>query len=314
MPSAKTTDTAVQAAMPDTGSSFLTEGSAAAKGRTTIDDKAESDAPLVSVLLSVFNEKDEALLFAAVRSIIEQTCTDWEMILYDDGSDAAGREAIRRAASLDPRIHHIIGAENRGLAYGLNESLKVARGRYIARLDDDDISAPDRLARQVAFLEAHPEYQWVGCNLELFDAEGSWGRRIFPAVPQKRDFLKYSPYAHPSVIFCRETLDATGGYRKRRKAEDYEIFMRLHAEGYQGYNLQECLYYYREDRRFSRPHTYASRVEEVRVRYKGFQRLGILNPGTLPYVIKPLLVGLLPRSAARYKHRLRKEMHVEGND
>lgn len=270
------------------------------------------EAVKVSVLMSVYNPNNSNYLFQAVRSIISQTFSDWEMILYNDGSDDCYEPVIQEAASMDGRIRYVRGRKNLGLAHALNECLAVARGKYTARMDADDISHPERLLKMYEFLESHENYQWVGSNTELIDDKGRWGVRKMPEVPEKKDFLNYSPYIHPSVMFRRELLDACGGYRVSKRGEDYELFMRLHGKGYQGYNLQEELFQYREDINTYKHRKYIYQIEEVGIRWQGFRQLGITGPSAMLYVIKPLIVGLIPYGfLVNLKRRVRKEMYVE---
>ena len=261
--------------------------------------------------MSVYNP-DRGQMMQAVRSVISQTFRDWELILYNDGSDSEFDEIFADAAALDNRIFYIYQKENHGLAYGLNKCLAEARGKYAARMDGDDISHPWRLQKMYDFLEAHPEYQWVGCNTALIDDKGRWGSRQMPEIPERKDFLNYSPYIHPSVMFRRTVLQECRGYRIFRKGEDYELFMRLHAAGYRGYNLQEELFSYREDADTVPRQKWRWRIEEMGIRLKGFAELKLLKPWNAVYIVKPLLMGLVPRSSVmKIKRRMRKEMHVE---
>jgi glycosyltransferase EpsE len=266
----------------------------------------------VSVIMGVYNPKDQQRFFAAVDSIIHQSFTDWEFILYDDGSQIPYADCVCEAAKRDGRIRYLRGEENQGLGYGLNVCIRHAQGDYIARMDDDDISRPDRLERQLEFLQGHPEYQWVGSNAELVDEQGAWGFLKMPETPQAKDFLFYSPYIHPSVLFRREELFQNGGYRSGRdilQCEDYELFMRLHRNGGRGYNLQLPLLRYWENRESYQKRGYRRRIREMKVRYRGFQELGVLNGQTLPYVVKPLLVGIVPSSV---QHALKKSLRNRG--
>ncbi len=263
------------------------------------------EKPEISIIMGVFNP-DKTHLFCALASILRQTFGRWELLLYDDGSEKAAVRYIRGAASQDRRIVYIRSAENRGLAYALNACLERASGRYIARMDGDDISRRSRLEEQYAFLRAHPQFQWAGSNAELFDTQGVWGYQKMPEVPTKRDFLFNSPYIHPSVLFRREVLVENGGYSvasRDRQLEDYELFMRLHARGYRGCNLQKPLLRYREDYASHRKRTYRRRIREMRLRRRGFAALGILRGRTLPYVFKPLLVGAIPAPVHHYIRR-----------
>lgn len=263
----------------------------------------------VSVIMGIYNP-EEKRLFRAVDSVIGQTMQEWELILYDDGSSNEGAEIIRRAAHLDPRITYIRNEKNHGLAYALNQCIRRAKGDYIARMDDDDWSRPDRFEIQMRFLESHEEYQWAGSNAGLFDEDGVWGDMKVPERPDKEDFLRYSPYIHPSVMFRREVFRRNYGYIScgvTRRCEDYELFMRLHIRGERGYNIQEQLLLYREDKAAYVKRSHAYRVNEMRIRYRGFKRLGILKPATVPYVFRPLAGEIIPVARMTYLLRRNKD-------
>ncbi|MBC8544965.1 glycosyltransferase [Bianquea renquensis] len=257
----------------------------------------------ISVIMGVFNPADKNRFFGAIDSIIRQSFQDWELILYDDGSEEPYRRVIAEAANLDTRIRLFGGTHNRGLAYALNECIRHARGTYIARMDDDDISRADRLERQYRYLETHPQYQWTGSNAELIDSQGVWGYQTMPEIPKARDFLLNSPYIHPSVMIRKECLTQHGGYSTSKEilqCEDYELFMRLYGNGCRGYNIQEALLQYWEDFASYRKRTYRRRIREMKLRRKGFQMLGILDRTTVYYVLKPLLVGAVPAPVHHY--------------
>lgn len=257
----------------------------------------------ISVIMGVFNPYEQESLYEAVNSIIHQTFEEWEMILYDDGSEEEYAGMIQEAASCDERIIYIRNEKNHGLAYALNCCIEAAAGEFIARMDADDISRPDRLQKLYDFLKTHSEYQWVGSNSELFDENGIWGEEKVREIPQREDFLRYSPYIHPAVLFRREILIEMNGYKVSeltRRCEDYELFMRLHQNGYRGYNLQENLLLYREGVKAYQKRKYRNRIREMWVRYQGFKNLDILNIKTIPYVIKPLATGLIPPRFLQY--------------
>ena len=208
--------------------------------------------------------------------MIRQTMTDWELILCDDGSHITYQPLIDEAIEMDERIIRIRNKTNKGLGYSLNQCLSIAKGKYIARMDEDDISEPERFRKQSVFGTACG-IQWVGSNSRLFDEHGVWGADCVPERPEASDFLSYSPYIHPSVMFRAEVLRKIKGYpisEETRRCEDYELFMRLHKAGYRGYNLQEPLIRYREDEHTYRKRTIQSRMQEVKIRYRGFRQLG----------------------------------------
>lgn len=262
----------------------------------------------ISVIMGVYNPVRHKL-FQALRSIINQTFENWEIILYDDASCSECQGLIQEAAALDSRIQIVHGDKNKGLAYALNRCIKLAKGNYIARMDDDDACLPTRFEKQLLFLEQNPEYDWVGSNAVLFDGSGIWGETVVPEKPDKNDFLRFSPYIHPSVIFRREVFFRNRGYivsQVTKRCEDYELFMRLHIRGYKGYNIQENLFLYREDPAAYTKRKMQYRYNEMKIRYRGFKRLGILTPGTLPYVFRPIVGGMIPVGLASYMLRRNK--------
>ena len=264
----------------------------------------------ISVIMSVFNPERKDLFFRAVNSIIHQTFTDWELILYDDGSEKESERLIRHVVKLDKRIFYIRNRKNRGLGYALNQCIHFSSGIYIARMDSDDLSKPDRFKKQYEFLETHLNYQWVGCNAELIDAHGVWGFQKMPKIPKRQDFLFNSPFVHPSVMFRKDVLVQNGGYlvsKRIMNCEDYELFMRLYKNGARGYNLQEPLLQYWEDYESHKKRTYKRRIREMKVRYHGFRQLGILNSTTFYYVLKPLLVGAIPPPLHHYIRKQTKQ-------
>ena len=129
----------------------------------------------ISVIMGVYNPASQERLFRSVQSVIDQSFAEWELLLYDDGSQAPFTSLIQAAAALDPRILLLHGQQNRGLDHALNVCIRSASGSYIARMDDDDVSKPDRFQKQLDFLETHSQYQWVGSLAELVDSHGVWG-------------------------------------------------------------------------------------------------------------------------------------------
>ena len=271
------------------------------------------NTPQISVLMSVYNPGSREFFFDAVNSIISQTFSNWEMILCDNGSSEDQSEMIREAAALDSRIIYMRLEENKGIGAALNAAINISSGRYIARMDADDISKPERFSCQYEFLENNPGYQWVGSNAELINSNGRWAVWRMPKKPDSKDFLRFSPYIHPSVMFRKDVLVQNGGYpEKGGRAEDYLLFMDLHSKGFRGYNLQKVLFEYREDRNSYRRRNFSSWICEIKIRFEGFKKLGILNLKTIFYVIKPFAVGLIPKFfIAEYKQRIRKGAYVE---
>ena len=257
--------------------------------------------PSISVMFPVYNCK-KSYLKKAIESILNQSFRNFELIIFDDGSVNNVKSIIDEYAKKDSRIVFIREDKHHGLAYGLNQMVKIAKGEYLARMDADDISAPLRFEKEYAFLENHPEYGFVGANLLLMDdTDKVYGQRKYPKKPGKKDFLKYQPYAHPTIMFRKCVLSMDNPYgsdEKSRRGEDYQLFMNLTAAGIKGFNLQENLLLYRETKDSYKRRRLSDQLAEVVIRWKGFKKLG-LNPWLeIYYVIKPIIVWMVPNRIA----------------
>lgn len=264
------------------------------------------DGPLVSVLMGVrYRRCDTQLLARSVRSIQEQTYRNFELLICDDGSTEEAKALLERWSGEDARIRLIRDPACLTLAKKLNLCLKEAQGRYIARMDDDDFSHADRLERQVRFLEENEEISFVGCNVACVQEGQYRGDWRYPARPKIEDFYFLQPYIHPALMFRREALEAVRGYSEEpycALCEDYDLLLRMYREGCVGANIQEPLLDYTVWVGANRK--MRDRVNETRTRYRRFKDLGKL-PGAWPYVIKPVMVGLLPGAL---RERVRKKM------
>lgn len=268
---------------------------------------------LVTVVMGVYNQHNKTELEEAVQSILSQTMQEWEMIICDDGSEGEAARNLKHYENRDPRIRVIRHPENRGLAATLNTCIAQARGKYIARMDADDISRPQRLERQYQFLEKHVQYAFAGSNADLIDENGIWGVRIMPEKPGRKDFLPFSPFIHPSVMVRRQVCLMCGGYHVSKetwRCEDYELFMRLYAQGFQGYNMQERLFCYRENRASYERRKLRYRLDEMGIRRRNFKTLGLHGPAAWLSAIRPLAAGLIPVPALMYikRRQMRKEV------
>lgn len=264
--------------------------------------------PRVSVISAAYNMESVFTFYPSLESILSQSLSDIEFIICDDGSTDNTYSVLCDFASRDSRVRVIRNECNTGLAASLNKCIGYARSPLLARHDLDDISHKDRLLLQCEYLDAHESVDVLGTAAEIFDERGVIGVRHFPRTVRREDFLFSSPYMHGSVVIRTETMRRVGGYRAEkitRRAEDYELFMRLFLIC-RGENLAECLYGYLENTDTKRRRRYKYRIDEARVRLRGFRALGLM-PKALPYVIKPLAVGLIPRPLLeRLKRKYRK--------
>ncbi|WKZ67344.1 MAG: glycosyltransferase [Flavobacteriales bacterium] len=209
--------------------------------------QAADRPPLVTVLLPVHNAS--AYLQRTIDSISAQTLADHEVIAIDDGS-TDGSAAILQAHA-GPRFRIIRHAANQGLVASLNEGLAEARGRYIARMDADDLMHPERLERQAAWMDGHPEVAVLATCVGLINADGepcgTWDtdQRAVTEADIADLLPRTNCIAHPTVMLRR---DALGGLRyedRQRGAEDWDLWLRLMARGARIAKLPEQLVQYR---------------------------------------------------------------------
>jgi len=189
--------------------------------------------PRVSILLPAFNAA--STLERAVKSILQQTFEDWELLLIDDGSTDGTKALIEMFASNDKRVRPVFFPENRGIVAALNAGWSEAKGEYIARMDADDESHPDRLQKQAGFLDQHPGIALVASRVRHGgDGEAQKGYALYidwinSLLTPEEIFLNRfveSPFAHPSVMFRKKNAELFGMYREGDFPEDYELWLR----------------------------------------------------------------------------------------
>jgi glycosyltransferase involved in cell wall biosynthesis len=182
----------------------------------------------VSIVMSVFN--GARYLGDAIDSLLNQTFRDFEIIIVNDASTDDSERIIQKYD--DRRIRCIHNDNNIGLTRSLNRGLSIAVGEYVARMDADDISLPERLAAQVAFLDSHADVGVLGTGFQLIDESGCKGESI--VFPGDHGFLKwkmcffFNPIAHPSVMVRRNLMNVAGNYDEQLStSQDYDLWARL---------------------------------------------------------------------------------------
>ena len=197
----------------------------------------------MSILMPVY--KTASYLQEAIDSMLSQRFSDFELIVLNDCSPDDAEDILNRYD--DPRIVRYKGERNQGLANVLNVGMDMARGQYIARMDSDDISLPERFETQVNYLETHPDVDLCSCGMKLFGARnGSWVRDADPEMV-KITALFFSPILHASSVWRRESFERFG-LRFRQEmvpAEDYDLWCCALVKGLRMVNLPDCLYLYR---------------------------------------------------------------------
>lgn len=256
----------------------------------------------ISVIMGVYN--CEKTLATAIDSILNQTYTNWELIMCDDGSMDNTYQVAKMYSEKYPNIILIRNDCNRGLNYTLNHCLEYATGRYIARQDADDISLPHRFERQIEILD-NSDYGIVSSAMIYFDEQGDWGQGSPKDVPTKLDFIHGSPICHAPCMVKKEIFDIVNGYSESKyllRVEDYHLWFKIYAKGYTAFNIIEPLYKMFDGRDAYTRRKFKYRINEMYVKYIGFKMLDI-PIRYYPYIFRPILVGMLPKAVYMKLHQ-----------
>lgn len=261
--------------------------------------------PKISVIMGVYN--CASTLPDAIMSIQAQTVLDWEFIICDDGSTDETWKIASKFQRQDNRIVLLRNDKNLGLNATLNKCLSVARGKYIARMDGDDICAPERFEKELALYDEHPEAGVVSCSMSFFDDDGVFGKMLYDFAPQPADLLHGSQFCHAGALMRRDVLEALGGYSESKdtlRVEDYDLWVRMYAAGYCGFNTQEILYSMRDDRNAISRRTFQSRINESKVILRAGKAFGG-GAKTWLYAVVPILKSACPQFVYKIAHKRR---------
>ncbi|HFI0791443.1 TPA: glycosyltransferase [Streptococcus suis] len=244
---------------------------------------------LISIIMSVYNA--EKTINTCIESIIDQDYQNWEFIICDDCSTDSTYKILKEYQRKDSRIKVIRNIKNSKLAFSLNHCLRYCNGTYVARMDDDDISLPNRFSKQVAFLNSHPEFQLVGSCAYVDNGKSKNSIRKVKQIPTQRDILLGPTFIHPSIMIRKDSIDELEGYavaEHTNRGQDWELWFRFFSRGFKGYNLQEPLIIYRFESGSLQKRTLKSCLGYIKIAYLGFRKLSA--PWYLyPLVLKPAI-------------------------
>lgn len=245
-----------------------------------------------------YRREDIHFLRRSIESILGQTYSNIEFLICEHNSTSAAKQYLSDLSEEMAKVRLIPGDGADTLAAKLNRCIDAARGDYIARMDDDDLSVETRFTAQLDYLESAPNIAFVGSVAKLERDGQIIGVRRLPGTPQIKDFLFVQPFLHPTLMFRRSVFSSGMRYCEDERCdgcEDYDLLLRLYECGMVGANLQEPYLTYSLPASGCKNRTWKMRLNEVRTRWIRFHGLGLL-PKAFPYVVKPLAVGLLPES------------------
>ena len=250
-------------------------------------------SPQISVVMPVYN--GEQFVAKAVESILNQTFKDFEFIIIDNKSTDNSVKIIK--SFNDSRIKLIQNEKNFGIATSLNKGIKNSRAQYIARMDADDISNPNRLEEQIGFLEKNPGISVLGSYASLFDEKGRiWTNLRPPVVPTLKDWLWGSQVIHASVMMKKQDVQYAGGYdSKTYRVEDYDLWLRMIKKGYVIRTLPKILYAIHWDLSDYNRKNLKSLVSETKYKLMRFRDLRV-PLYRYPLAFKPILPIFMPNS------------------
>ena len=206
----------------------------------------------VSILLPVFNAA--ATLRECLDSLLSQTFKDFELIAVDDGSTDESADILLEYTRKDPRVN-MLNIEHSGIVRALTIAFEKAKAPYLARMDADDISLPDRLQKQVALLDDRSDIAVVGCQVGPvsgitlgggYTAYFQWINDLLEPEEIATNIFVESPLPHPSVVFRRQPYLNVGGYQDHRWPEDYDLWLRMHLAGFKFAKVPKVLIQWRD--------------------------------------------------------------------
>ena len=223
------------------------------------------------------------------------------------GTNNENKNIIEGYRKYDNRIKVVVNEKNQGLVKSLNKAIDIVNTKYIARMDSDDISAKNRLEKQIDFLEKNNQYVLVGTIANYINEKGKYKESQFYGEVKQDMLIKFCAFFHPSLLIKTEVLKQINGYEEYERNEDYALYFKLYYLGYKGYVLQDILLNYRQDIKSFERKKYKDRFVEFKIRRKYLKLLKIKLPKKILYTIKPLVVGCIPKRIMYLYKKFKKE-------
>lgn len=247
----------------------------------------------------------ESTLESALDSLYAQTYKDFKIIMCDDGSTDSTYSIAKRYAKRYANIILLKNEENKGLNYTLNKCLTHVTTEFVARMDGDDISLPNRFEMQLNYLDKNPHISIVSSPMIYFDEYGDFKvGKVRNNNPKPLDFIYGTPFCHAPSMVRIEAYLAVEGYTVNKyllRVEDFHLWGKMYARGLRGYNFSTPLYKMRDDRSAYQRRTFKNRINEFYARCIIFRMLK-LPFYTYIYTFRPILTAFAPKWLYNYFH------------
>ena len=258
-----------------------------------------------SVLMSVYSKDNPEYLRLAIDSMLNQTVPPEQYVVVEDGPLADElKEVIQEYERYYPTLFTIVKIpQNKGLPNALNEGLKACRNEFVARMDADDISLPERCKKELAFFEQYSELDICGCNIAEF-YETPDNIRTYRIVPSEYEDIKKflrrrTPFNHPTVMYKKSSVLRNGGYSVEiLRKQDYDLFSRMIVNGSYARNVDDVLFLFRaNENNFARRKSKTTLKNAFRVYWRHYKRGGcsladfiIMASGEVIFFITPIKI------------------------
>jgi len=246
--------------------------------------------PKVSIVMCEYNT-DPRYLLASIKSILDQTFKDFELIIVNDGSSNDVGLIFKKLK--DPRIRALNNKKNLGFALALNEGIKIAQGKYIVRMDTDDLCTVDRIEKIYKFIEENPQYDAVGSLAVEFSENTIYGSIGSPGEKTEKNIINGDMLVHASTIIKRSTLTKIGMYKDYRRSQDFVLWSDILLNKGKLYCIDEVLFLYRVNPLDYKKRSLRARKYEIKAKLIYFPKL---KASIFDYlkIVKSIIAGLLP--------------------
>ncbi len=231
--------------------------------------------PRISVIMGIYN--CEETLAEAIDSLYNQTYNKFKLILCDDASTDKTYNVAKKYADQYDNIVLIRNNRNLKLAATLNRCLELADTEFVARMDGDDISLPERFEKEIKFLDNNLDFALVSCAMIYFDESGDWGIGIPEPFPTLESFKKGTPHPHAPSMMRTKVIKQIGGYTVSPllvRGQDYFLWYKIYKAGYRGSNIKDALYKMRDDKHAMSRRTFKSRYNSFIIKRRVIKDLG----------------------------------------